>query len=172
MPKLSLTSDVTWLEVPYTPHAIGLSTNIEAVIATFVAANWTVHKPSHFYRIRVSRFLPCLGPPRCFLVHRRLSHCHSRFSLFGRIKSGAPLRRLLSTSMFSRKPKRAVRCSVILRSVLSRSAPPALVPGQLVFHHRRATLHSRVLSVAICAGWLGCFLLVVLSRANSIGAAW
>ena len=89
-------------------HSSALDVEAEKHQLLIVDANWTVHKPSHFYGIRVSRFLPCLGPSRCFLVHHLLSHCHSRFSLFGRIKSGAPLRRLLSTSMFSRKPTRSV----------------------------------------------------------------
>ena len=48
--KLNLTSDVTWPEVPYTPHATGLSTKIEAVIPIFVAANWTVHNAVSFLR--------------------------------------------------------------------------------------------------------------------------
>ena len=125
-------------------------------------------KAFHFYGIRASRFLPCLGPSRCFLVHHLFSHCHCRTSLFGRIKSGTSERRLPSTSMFSRKLERAVRCSVIYKYVLSCCAQPALVPGQLFFRHRRVTLHSRVPSVAICIGCLGC-ICSSLSRRHSTG---
>ena len=66
--KLSLTSDVTWLEVPFTPHAIGLSTDTEAAIPIFVAANWTVHKT--FSLLRHSRVkAPALSRPiSLFLV--------------------------------------------------------------------------------------------------------
>ena len=67
------------------------------------------------------------------MVHDIFSHCHCRTSLFGRIKSGTSERRLPSTSMFSRKLERAVRCSVIYKYVLSCCAQPALVPGQLFF---------------------------------------
>ena len=133
-----------------------------------LSANWTVHKPSHLYGIRVSRFLPCLRPSRCFLVHDIFSHCHCRTSLCGRIKSGTSERRLPSTSMFSRKLERAVRCSVIYKYVLSCCAQPALVPGQLFFRHRSVTLHSRVPSVATCIGCLGC-VCSSLSRRHSTG---
>ena len=65
--KLNLTSDVAWLEVPYTPHAIGLSTNIEAVIPIFVDANWTVHKTFSLLRHSRVKALALSRPTSLFL---------------------------------------------------------------------------------------------------------